>query len=82
VPLTISTWVEPLYGAKPNIIFDRKQFVSKQQFTYTYGICIKDPSPKCLKLGKDFEEEEVENIFGPCINRNGYHYTWLMMNSS
>jgi hypothetical protein len=29
-----------------------------------------------LKLGKDFEEEEVENIFRPCINRSGYHYTW------
>ncbi len=75
VSSTVSTRVEPPYGAKPNIIFDRKQLVSKQQFTNTYNICIKGPSPKCLKL-RDFEKEEVEKIFGPYINRNGYHYTW------
>jgi hypothetical protein len=71
----VLTWVEPLYKAKLTIIFDRKQPVFKQQFIDTYIICIKGPSPKCLKLGRDFEKK-VKKIFGPCINRNGYHYTW------
>ncbi len=31
----VSAWVEPLNGAKPSIIFDRKQHVSKQQIAYT-----------------------------------------------
>jgi hypothetical protein len=67
VPSAISMWVEPLYKAKPTTIFDRKQLVFKQQFANTYGIYIKGPSLKCLKLEKDFEEEDVEKIFGPCI---------------
>jgi hypothetical protein len=29
-----------------------------------------------LKLGRDFEEAKVENVFGSCINKNGYQYTW------
>jgi hypothetical protein len=29
-----------------------------------------------LKLSRDFEETKVEKVFGPCINKNGYRYTW------
>jgi hypothetical protein len=29
-----------------------------------------------LKLSKDFEETKVEEVFGPCINKNGYRHTW------
>jgi hypothetical protein len=32
--------------------------------------------PKWLKVGKDFKEHEVEALFGPCINKNGYRYTY------
>ncbi len=33
-------------------------------------------SPKLLKLRKDFEEEEMEALFGPCIIRNKYKHSY------
>jgi hypothetical protein len=30
-----------------------------------------------LKLGRDFEEHEVEALFGPCISWNGYRYIYM-----
>jgi hypothetical protein len=56
---TLVLWVEPLYGAPPNIIFDRNNLVSRKQFATTYGLCYKGPLPKHLKLNKDFEKVEV-----------------------
>ncbi len=73
---TMSSWVDPLYDTPPIIIFDKKQHVFWNQFIEQYHICGKGPSPKCLKLGKDFEEVEVEALFGPSISRNGYQYSW------
>jgi hypothetical protein len=29
-----------------------------------------------FELGKDFEETKVEKVFGSCITKNGYWYTW------
>jgi hypothetical protein len=46
---TLALCVEPLYGAPPNIIFDRNNLVSKKQFATTYGMCYKGPSLQHLK---------------------------------
>ncbi len=32
------------------------------------------PSPKALKLGVDYSEEEVLELFGPLISKNEYRY--------
>jgi hypothetical protein len=66
-------WVEPLYGKKPSVIFDKKQPIFKQQFAYTYNICNKGLLPKCYKLGRNFGKENVKKFFGYYINRNGYN---------
>jgi hypothetical protein len=66
-------WVEPLYGKKLNVIFDKKQPISKQQFAYTYDICNKGPLPKGFKLGRNFEKENVKKKIGSYINKNGYN---------
>ncbi len=64
-------WVEPLYGTPPNIILDINNPIFRKQFVATYGMCCEGPSPKHLKLNRDFVEGEVENIFGPCLKKNG-----------
>jgi hypothetical protein len=56
--------------------FSTKKIISWRQFVETYGLCNKGLSPKCLKLSKDFEETKVEKVFGLCITKNGYWYTW------
>ncbi len=39
--------------------------------TYSkYDLCNDGTMPKILIIGKDFEEHEVEKIFGPYINKN------------
>jgi len=67
-----SSWVEPFYGIQPNIIFDKKNFVTRKQFNETYGICNKGTSFKHLKKGMDFQEENIEKIFKPC-------HKWLLI---
>jgi hypothetical protein len=72
----VSSLVDPLYGTPPIIIFDKKQPFFHNQFVEQYHICGKGPSPKCLKLGKDFEEVEVKALSRSSISRNGYRYSW------
>jgi hypothetical protein len=31
-------------------------------------------SPNMLRIGKDYIEEEMQALFGPCNTKNGYHY--------
>jgi hypothetical protein len=64
---TLSYYVNPLYGEKPKIIFDKKNKISWKSFWEKYGI-----TPKRLKIGKEIEEEEVVALFGPC-SCNGYN---------
>jgi hypothetical protein len=61
----VSSWVDPLYSTPPVIKFDKKLPVFRNQFIEQYHICGKGPSPKCLKLGKDFEHAKVDALFGP-----------------
>jgi hypothetical protein len=68
----VFSWIDPLYGTPPIIMFDKKKLVSWNQYVEQYHICYKGPSFKCLKFGKDFERVEVEAFFRPSINGNGY----------
>ncbi len=70
----VSSWVALLYGTPPNIIFDRRTSISKNQFFEKFGLCNKGPSSKHLKIRKD---AKVEEFFGNPINRNGYRYCHL-----
>jgi hypothetical protein len=67
-----SPYVHPLHGEPPKIIFDRCNLVSHKQFVEVYNVYNKGPSPKSLRLSKDFQEEEVRELFGPCVSKNGY----------
>jgi hypothetical protein len=68
----VFSWIDPLYGTPPIIMFDKKKLVYWNQYVEQYHICYKGPSSKCLKFGKDFERVEVETFFRPSINGNGY----------
>jgi hypothetical protein len=73
--LLVSSWVDPLYGTPWKIIFEKKTLPSKKEISDKYvDLCSKGPTPKHLKVGRDFLEEEVKALFGPSINRNGYQY--------
>lgn len=73
----MSSFVEPLYGKKPNILFDRKNLVFWKQICEKYKLCNKGLHPKRLKLKRGFEEHKVEALFGPCISQNGYMYIYM-----
>jgi hypothetical protein len=70
---THACYVDPLYGAKPNIIFDRKIEFFQTSFLEKYGISNQGIALKRLKIGKEIEEEEVEALFRP-YNHNGCRY--------
>jgi hypothetical protein len=59
----------------PKIIFDKKTLPSKKEISNKYvNFCNKGLAPKHLKVRRDFLEEEVEALFGPSMNMNGYSY--------
>jgi hypothetical protein len=66
-------YVDPLYGTKPDILFDKKTELSRRSFWEKYGISNEGIIPKRLKIGKDIEEKEIIALFEPC-SRNGYKY--------
>jgi hypothetical protein len=70
---THACYVGPLYGAKPNIIFDRKIELSWTSFSKKYGISNQGIASKRLKIKKEIEEEEVETLFKPC-SQKGHRY--------
>jgi hypothetical protein len=65
-------YVDPLYGEPLKIIFDRRVFVFHKRIVEVYNLCSEGPSPKSLKLSKDFQKEEVHELFGPFVSKNGY----------
>jgi hypothetical protein len=67
-------YIKPLYGKALEIIFDRKTPITRQQFASIYDLCSIRPCPKRLKISRDFKEEEVQELFGPSNNKNGYQY--------
>ncbi len=71
----VYSWVDPLNGTPLEIIFDKKALPSRKEIFDKYvNLCSKRPTPKHLKVGRDFLEEKVETLFGPSINRNRYRY--------
>jgi hypothetical protein len=74
---THACYVDPLYGAKPNIIFDRKIELSWTSFSNKYGINNQGIASKRLKIRKEIKEEEVGALFEPC-SHNGYRYCHKM----
>jgi hypothetical protein len=66
-------YVDPLYGTKLDIIFDRKTKLSRTSLSKEYGINNQRIAPKKLKIKKEIKEEKVETLFGPC-KCNGYRY--------
>jgi hypothetical protein len=69
----VNSYVDCLYGAKPNIIFDKKIKLLHKSFWEKYGISNEKILPKILKIGKDIAEEEVVTLFGH-DSHNGYKY--------
>jgi len=63
-------------GDPPKIIFDRKVPLTRKQFAKVYGLCNIGPSPKKLKLGLDYIEKKVLELFKPLTKKNGYHYSF------
>jgi hypothetical protein len=45
-------YIDPLYGTKPNIIFDKETKLSWRSFGEKYGICNKGIEPRRLKIRK------------------------------
>jgi hypothetical protein len=69
----VSCYVDPLYGTKPNIIFDKKIELLHRSFWEKCGISNEKIVPKRLKIRKDIKKKEVVTLFGPC-SHNGYKY--------
>ena len=69
-----SSWVDPLYACQPEIFWDRKSLVTRYWFVEKYGLCNRVITPKQIKIGQHLEEADVETLFEPRHNGNGYRY--------
>lgn len=72
-----SSWVDPLYACQPEILWDRKSLVTRDWFAEKYSLCNRGITPKHIKIGIHLEEADVESLFGPRQNGNGYRYATM-----
>jgi hypothetical protein len=72
-----SSWVDPLYACQPEILWDRKSVVTRDWFAEKYNLCNRGITPKQIKIGCHLEEADVESLFGPRQNGNGYRYATM-----
>jgi len=72
----VFSWVAPLYHTPLRIIFYKKNHVSWREIEEKYGVCNKGLSPKSLRIRKDLEEKEMEQLFGPSLIMNIYEYSY------
>jgi hypothetical protein len=72
-----SSWVDPLYACQPEILWDRKSLVTRDWFVEKYNLCNRGITPKQIKIGIHLEEADVESLFGPQQNGNGYRYATM-----
>ena len=72
-----SSWVDPLYACQPEIHWDRKSLVTRDWFVEKYNLCNRGITPKQIKIGIHLEEADVESLFGPRQNGNGYRYATM-----
>ncbi len=56
-------YVDPLYGTKFDILFDKIIELSQKSFWEKYGISNEGITPKRLKIRKDIEDDEVIALF-------------------
>jgi hypothetical protein len=70
-----SSWVEPMYASQPDILWDRKTVVGREWFAEKYKLHNHGITPKQIKIGQHLEEADVESLFGPRQNGNGYKYS-------
>ena len=70
-----SSWVEPMYASQPDILWDRKTVVGREWFVEKYKLHNHGITPKQIKIGQHLEEADVESLFGPRQNGNGYKYS-------
>jgi hypothetical protein len=50
-----------------------------KKFVEVYNLCNKGPFPKSLKLSKDFQKEEVHELFGPVCPKMGIDIALVIM---
>jgi len=62
----------PLHAEVPKL--GNKGVISWTQFVERYGLCFEWINPKQVKVFKDITLEEVNKIFKPIVNKNGYSY--------
>jgi hypothetical protein len=72
-----SSWVDPLYACQPEILWDRKSLVTRDWFAEKYNLCNRGITPKQIKIRHHLEESNVESLFGPRQNGNGYRYATM-----
>lgn len=70
-----SSWVDPMYASQPEILWDRKTVVTREWFAEKYKLHNHGITPKQIKIGQHLEEADVESLFGPRMNGNGYKYS-------
>jgi hypothetical protein len=69
-----AAWVDPMYAAQPEITWDRQTALKREYFATNYGLCNKGLAPKRLRIGLHVSEADIESLFGPKVNSNGYRY--------
>ncbi len=65
-------FLPPLYAKVPETCDGHPLF--HKDFVEKYDLCSEGLCPKCIKVSKDVTLEDVLNIFGQVVNRNGYNY--------
>ena len=63
-----------MFVEQPNIIFNGINPISKRMFTEKYGSCNRGQTPKHLKIGRDYTNAEVDEMFGPLVEKHSYCY--------
>ena len=66
-----------MYACQPEILWDRKSLVTRDWFAEKYNLCNRGITPKQIKIGHHLEESDVESLFGPRQNGNGYRYATM-----
>lgn len=70
-----AAWVDPLYAEQPTITWDRVSVLKRDYFEKKFGLCNEGFAPKRLRFGVHLDEADVEGLFGPKVNANGYRYS-------
>ena len=68
-------WVDPLYAEQPTLTWDRQTTLKRDYFEKNFGLCNEGFAPKRLRFGVHLDEADVESLFGPKVNANGYRYS-------